>query len=298
MLRRMAILVLAIVWTHAVIAFGGSASASLDYSAETVRHDAVSSIPAEPTSPMVAQAPVSSGTPSPKIADPFTESDRGLSESEEEYDPWEPFNMVMFSFNRKLDKYVLKPVATAYGWILPDPVELGISNAFHNIRFVPRLINNLLQLKFKGAAIEAGRFVINSSVGIGGLFDMAQRMNLETPDEDTGQTLGAWGVKPGPYLVLPFFPPLTLRDAFGYAGDFALEPGNYLLFSVIRVGQPALVDHQTTAALSVLGMRVGEIVNDRSLNLEKFQGVEESTLDLYTAVRNAYLQRRAREIGR
>jgi phospholipid-binding lipoprotein MlaA len=176
-------------------------------------------------------------------------------------------------------------------------VELGIRNAFHNARVVPRLINNLLQGKFKGAGIEAARFLINSSFGIGGLFDFAKEVfDLDAPDEDTGQTLGFYGIKPGPYLVLPFLPPLTLRDAFGYAGDYMLDPINYFVFAVIRVGQPALVTHQTTATLGWFGMRAGEIVNERSINLELFQGVEEGTVDLYGAVRNAYLQRRARQI--
>jgi phospholipid-binding lipoprotein MlaA len=247
--------------------------------------------PTGPTKNIQKDTPVEDEEP----YDPFkTEAERAL---EEEYDPWEPFNVVMFEFNRKFDKYVLKPVAKVYDKILPDELERGISNAFHNVRFVPRLINNLLQGKLKGAGLEAGRFVINSSLGIGGLFDVAKNVfGMVTPDEDTGQTLGAYGIKPGPYLVLPLLPPLTLRDAFGYAGDYLLDPINYFVFAVVRVGQPALVTHQTTANLAWLGMRAGEIINERSINLETFQGVEESTVDLYGAVRNAYLQRRVKQI--
>jgi len=120
-----------------------------------------------------------------------------------------------------------------------------------------------------------------------------------TPEEDVGQTLGYYGVKPGPYLVLPFFPPFTVRDFVGYLGDVALNPVNWLVAPIIEInGIPSVIAHKnrTTSTFVQLGARVGEIVNERSRNLEKYQGVEEATLDLYTAVRNAYLQRRAKEI--
>ena len=200
---------------------------------------------------------------------------------EEPYDPWESFNTKIFAFNRKADQYVLKPLATGYEAVMPDPLEKGISNAFHNLGVLPRLINNLLQAKYQGAGLETGRFLINSTLGIAGLFDVAKTMfGMETPDvEDTGQTFAVYGADPGPYLVLPLLPPLTARDAVGSLGDLALDPANYLLpFSAI------------------VGERGGDVVNDRSLNLELFQGVEETTLDLYSAVRDAYLQKRAKAI--
>lgn len=246
--------------------------------------------------PTTSNAPANEAPAEEEFYDPF-QKEGDQVQVMEEYDPWEPFNVVMFTFNRKVDKYVLKPVAKVYDKVMPDRLELGISNAVHNIRFVPRFLNNLLQGKFKGAGIELSRFVINSTLGIAGFYDFAKhQFGLVTPDEDTGQTLAVYGVKPGPYLVLPFLPPLTLRDAFGLVGDTVMEPMNYFIFSVIRVGQPALVTHQTTATLAVTGERTGEIVNERSINIEKFQGVEEATLDLYSAVRNAYLQTRARMI--
>lgn len=245
--------------------------------------------------PAAAEGPADQAPAEEEFYDPFQTEDQ--TQIIEEYDPWEPFNVVMFNFNRKVDKYVLKPVAKVYDKVMPDRLERGISNAVHNIRFVPRLLNNLLQGKFKGAGIELSRFLINSTLGVAGFYDFAKHhLGLITPDEDTGQTLAVYGVKPGPYLVLPLLPPLTLRDAFGLVGDTVMEPMNYFIFSVIRVGQPALVTHQTTATLGVTGERTGEIVNDRSINIEKFQGVEEATLDLYSAVRNAYLQTRAKMI--
>ena len=208
--------------------------------------------------------------------DPF---DDGAAEVVE--DPWEAFNTKIFAFNLHVDRYVFKPMATGYAWILPDPVEEAIGNAFHNVRFVRRVVNNLLQGKGKGAGIELARFVINSTLGVAGLFDVAQAgFGLDAPDdEDTGQTLAVHGVKPGPYLVLPLLPPTTVRDGVGFIGDLALDPLNYVLpFS------------------SQIATRGTENVNDRSLNLERFQGAEEATLDVYAAVRDAYLQKRAQAI--
>jgi len=208
--------------------------------------------------------------------DPF---DDGAAEVVE--DPWEAFNTTIFAFNLNVDRYVFKPIATGFDWIVPDPVEEAIGNAFHNVRFVHRFVNNLLQGKGKGAGIELTRFVINSTLGVAGLFDVAQAGFGLDPldDEDTGQTLAVYGVKPGPYLVLPLLPPTTVRDGVGFIGDLALDPLNYVLpFS------------------SQIATRGSENVNDRSLNLERYQGVEATTVDLYAAARDAYLQRRARAI--
>lgn len=232
--------------------------------------------------------------------DPFAKKGEGEPEELEEYDPWEPFNAAIFEFNRKVDKYVLKPVAQVYEKVMPDALELGIKNFFHNVRWGPRLINNILQGKVKGTGLEVGRFLVNSTLGVGGFFDPAKHLfGMVTPDEDAGQTLGVYGVKPGPYLVLPLLPPLTLRDFFGFLMDLMIDPINYLVFPIIEIdGVPSLVKHKNrdTSTFGQLGSRVEEIVNERSLNIETFQGVEEATVDLYGAVRNAYLQRRAKAI--
>jgi phospholipid-binding lipoprotein MlaA len=194
----------------------------------------------------------------------------------EEYDPWEGFNESMFEFNRKLDRYVLKPVAKAYNVVMPESIQVLISNGFDNIRFVPRTVNSLLQGKWGGAGREVSRFLINSTLGIGGLFDAAKYWGIEKSREDFGQTLAVWGSGPGPYLILPFTEPLTVRDGIGKAVDGALDPLSYLLpFIWTRIG-----------------MQAGDILNDRSLNLDLFQGFEESVIDMYSAVRNAYLRRR------
>ena len=245
----------------------------------------------------LALAPVSPPeTQSDEPLDPFARADEGAGE---EYDPWEPMNANIFEFNRQVDRFVLKPVAKGYDFVMPDLVQVGISNIFSNLRFAPRFLNNVFQGKVKGAGIEVGRFLINSTVGLAGFFDLATKVDLVTPEEDFGQTLGFYGVKPGPYLVLPLLPPFTVRDFTGFLGDIFLNPINWLVIPIIEVdGVPSVIAHKNRMTSSFIqnGSRVGEIVNERSRNLEKFQGVEEATLDLYTAVRNAYLQTRARAI--
>jgi phospholipid-binding lipoprotein MlaA len=186
----------------------------------------------------------------------------------------------MFEFNRRLDRYVLKPVATAYNFVVPDRLQVMIANGFDNIAFVPRMMNSLFQGKFDGAVREFGRFLFNSTIGIGGLFDVAKMEGIEKSREDFGQTLGFYGVGPGPFLILPFFEPLTVRDGIGKAVDGAMDPMSYFVpFIYTR-----------------LLLKVEEIVNDRSLNLELFQGFEESVIDMYSAVRHAYLKRREKLI--
>jgi len=245
--------------------------------------------------PKVAAKNPPLGEYSEELFDPFAKAEEGG----EEYDPWEPFNTFVFEFNRKVDRYALKPVAQGYDFIIPDFVQVGISNIFYNLRFPQRFLNNVFQGKAKGAGIEVGRFLLNTTVGYAGFLDLAKEIDLVTPDEDFGQTLGFYGVKPGPYLVLPFLQPFTARDFAGYVTDIFLNPINWLVAPIIEVeGVPSLIAHKnrTTTSLVQIGTRVGEIVNERSRNLEKFQGVEEATLDLYTAVRNAYLQSRTRAI--
>ncbi|HVQ76044.1 MAG TPA: MlaA family lipoprotein [Candidatus Binatia bacterium] len=198
-----------------------------------------------------------------------------------EYDPWEPFNETMFNFNLDLDRYVLKPVAEVWDKALPDELKQMIARGFDNFRSVSRIVNSLLQAKWSKAGTETSRFLINSTVGIVGLWDMArQEFGLERPDpEDFGQTLGVWGIDAGPYLVLPVLAPTTVRDIIGRVVDGFMNPVSYF-----------------TPFLGSIGLFLGDTINDRALNLELFQGFEETTLDFYTAVRNAYLSRRAHQI--
>jgi len=213
----------------------------------------------------IAQAP-----PAPQ------DKETGPPSDEEDNDPWERFNEKVFEFNRQTDRFVLKPVAKVYSLIVPEPFQLMIANGFDNISFVPRMINSLLQLKVGGASRELSRFLINSTLGIGGLFDAAKYWGIEKSREDFGQTLGVWGVSPGPYLIVPFMEPMTVRDGIGRGVDSLMNPLSYFI-PFIWTG---------------VSLKLGEIVNDRALNLDLFQGFEESVVDLYSAVRHGYLRRR------
>lgn len=202
-------------------------------------------------------------------------------ESEDIFDPWEPFNEKMFDFNLKLDRYVLKPVARVYKTVMPEPFQVMISNGFDNLRFAPRFVNNVLQGKFGGATREMSRFLINSTAGLGGLFDPAKDYwGIRPSSEDFGQTLGTWGAGPGPYLVLPVLAPTTVRDGIGLGVDTLIDPFGYFVgFFPAR-----------------FFMKIGDTVNDRALNYDLFQGVEETTIDLYSSVRHFYLKRREQQI--
>jgi phospholipid-binding lipoprotein MlaA len=200
----------------------------------------------------------------------------GLAPDDEDYDPWERFNEKVFEFNRQADRFVLKPAAQVYSVFVPDPFQIMIANGFDNIAFVPRMVNSLLQGKVGGATRELSRFLINSTAGIGGLVDAAKYYGIEKSREDFGQTLGFWGVTTGPYLIVPLLEPMTVRDGIGRGVDSLMNPLSFFI-PFFWTG---------------LALKLGEIVNDRALNLELFQGFEESVVDLYSAVRNGYLRRR------
>lgn len=208
------------------------------------------------------------------------EAQAGAGGDDRDQDPWEGFNESIFTFNRQVDRFVLKPIATGWDFVLPDAFQRSLKNAMDNLSFPRRLINNLLQIKIGGAGREVARFTINSTIGFVGFLDVAKdAFGIQQSDEDTGQTFGVWGIGPGPYLILPFLPPLTVRDGIGLAFDTAMNPMSYF------------IPFYATAAVYATN-----IVNERSLNLDKFERVEESVVDLYSAVRNAYLQRRAAAI--
>jgi phospholipid-binding lipoprotein MlaA len=198
-----------------------------------------------------------------------------------DYDPWQPFNERMFVFDHDvLDGYVMKPAAKGWRFVTTDFVRRSLDRAFNNIAMPKRFVNCLLQGRLVGASRELARFTINTTVGVAGLFDVAgDQLHLDPVNADTGQTLGVYGIGPGPYLVLPALPPLTVRDGIGYGIDGVLDPlGRF------------------TPLVAAVTLSVVQRVNERSLNLDWFRDVEESALDLYSAVRNAYLQRRRRSI--
>jgi phospholipid-binding lipoprotein MlaA len=237
--------------------------------------NADANIPPEALHQLALQYRVSGG----EFAQVLSEDEEKFQDEFTEYDPWERFNRAMFDFNRQLDRFVLKPVAKVWDFVVPDLAQQSLANAFDNIAMPRRFINSLLQLKPEGAGRELARFFLNISMGVGGFFDVATELGIPRSDEDTGQTLGFYGVGPGPYLVLPLLPPLTVRDGIGFAADAAMQPLGYV-----------------APFEAAIGMRGGQLVNDRSLNLETFEEFERVTFDLYSAVRNAYLQRRQRMI--
>ncbi len=200
----------------------------------------------------------------------------GRQSPKPDHDPWEPFNRKIFWLNEKLDQYGLEPVARGWDYVVPDPVQRSVSHFFNNLRFPIVFVNNLLQGKPRSAAEELARFQINTFIGGLGFFDLAADFGLPLQYEDTGQTLGVWGMAPGPYLVLPFLGPSSPRDGVGLVGDAAL--GFYTYF------------------ITVPGVTVGatavNIVNERSRYLDDVNNAREASLDYYTFVRNAYVQRR------
>jgi phospholipid-binding lipoprotein MlaA len=188
-------------------------------------------------------------------------------------DPWQGFNRAMFGFNETLDKWCLKPLAIGYKAVMPDPLEQGVSNVFNNVLEVPSALNSALQGNLKGAAHDTGRFLLNTTLGVAGLLDVAQYMNLPALDhEDFGQTLAVWGVGQGAYLVLPVFGPSSLRDGFAKPVDWYTDPTAYI---------EHVPTYNTVKASSLLDTRAG------LLSLEK-----NITGDRYVFMRDVYLQRR------
>lgn len=190
-------------------------------------------------------------------------------------DPHEGFNRSMYEFNDDLDRAVLKPVATAYTDVLPQPIRTGVSNFYDNLTYLDTTINSFLQGKVVQGTSDLGRFIVNTTLGIAGIFDVATYMGLEKHDEDFGQTLAVWGVPDGPYLVLPLFGPSNLRDSFGYGGDYYL--GVLDNFDDVRVRNSYFF---------------ARLVHTRSELLSATQLVEDASVDSYVFVRDGYMQRR------
>lgn len=189
-------------------------------------------------------------------------------------DPWEPLNRVVFRFNDTLDTYTLKPIAKTYDRFMPQPLDDGISNVFGNLGEPRNLVNNTLQGKFHDAGVDMARLLLNTTVGMVGIFDVATRMGLRRNDEDFGQTLGAWGLSSGPYVVLPLLGPSTVRDSG------ALIPESLANYSY--TGQ---IDHVPTRN-SAIGT---DLVDTRAAILAQEKMIRG---DRYSFIRNAFLQNR------
>ena len=200
-----------------------------------------------------------------------------FAESDQKSDPWEGFNRAMFNFNDALDRAILKPVAQGYRYVMPDIAERGVHNFFENLGDVVTMVNNLLQLKPVEAVQDLSRVVINTTIGIGGLIDVASAMDIPKHDEDFGQTLGAWGVDSGPYLVLPLLGPSSLRDGVGRIPDTMIDPLNQV------------ADDETRTALWV-----GKVIDKRADLLKRESVI---TGDRYIFIRDAYLQKREFDVN-
>ena len=194
-------------------------------------------------------------------------------------DPWESMNRRVYSFNDVLDKVALKPVATVYANVLPSPVRTGIHNFLGNLGDVWSMVNSALQLKGQATVETLMRIQVNTFLGLGGVLDVATEMRLEKRREDFGQTLGYWGVKPGPYLVLPVLGPSTLRDTLATPLD--LKGDMVQQFN----------DTSTRSVLSVT-----RVIDTRSGMLKTLDIVKEAALDPYTFVRDGYLQKRESDV--
>ena len=190
-------------------------------------------------------------------------------------DPLEPVNRGIYTFNEALDTTLLRPAAELYRGLVPRIVRTGVHNVFSNINDVIVALNNLLQGKVVNAASDTGRILVNTTVGLLGIFDVATPLGLQKHEEDFGQTLGRWGVGDGPYIVLPIFGPSNVRDAFGLVVDVYTDPLSYV--------------EPTRDRNIIWGVRA---VNRRSELLDASKILETAALDPYQFVRDAYLQRR------
>jgi len=199
----------------------------------------------------------------------------GCATSHNPADPFEGYNRAMFKFNDKVDQVALKPAATVYKNVLPSFVQTGIGNFFGNLGDIWTAVNNLLQGKLEEGMSDVGRVTINTFAGLGGVIDVASDAGLPKHREDFGQTLGKWGVKPGPYVVLPLLGSSTLRDTVALPVDISADPWVYVYPVNIR---------NTGIGARALDQRAGV--------LDASTMIEEASLDKYEFVRDAYLQRR------
>lgn len=196
------------------------------------------------------------------------------ADDEHNPDPWEGFNRKMFVFNEKMDKYALKPAAKGYRKVTPKPVRSSVSNFFSNLGEIKVIASDLLQLKMLQAGSDTGRFVVNSTLGFFGLFDVATHMGLKKHDEDFGQVLGYWGVSSGPYIMWPVLGPSTVRDSAGLGFEYASN------LSMVTFGKN---DGENLALAGLYGVSVRESLLDA-------EGLIQG--DRYVFIRSFYLQNR------
>jgi len=197
-------------------------------------------------------------------------------------DPFEPMNRKIFDMNEGFDKVVLLPVAQAYVDVVPEPARDSVHNFLENLDLPITFANDLLQGEMTRAGQTLGRFTVNTTVGVGGLFDIASDWGIPDHSEDFGLTLGKWGVGEGPYLVVPFFGPDPPRDVTGQVVDIFLDPTTYVH-----------IDHHIYWSA---GREVAEAIDLRSRNIDNIESIERSSVDYYASLRSLYRQHRNNEI--
>jgi phospholipid-binding lipoprotein MlaA len=219
--------------------------------------------------------------------DPLHEADGEAAD--EERDPLEGFNRAVFTFNDTVDVYLLEPAAKAYDWALPNPVQRGVTNFFENLRTPSYFVSSVVQLDFSQASTELGRFLVNSTVGVAGLIDVGSQLDMKSRRDDFGIALGHHGVPSGPYLVLPLLGASNLRDTFGRAVDFFLDPFFFV---------PEVVDVGDSDALTAVrgGFTALRVLDQRALLLDAVSAAKEASLDYYLFTRSAYRQLREAKI--
>ncbi len=216
--------------------------------------------------------------------DEYDDEDEYADEEDVELisDPLIGLNTGIFHFNDKMYFWVLKPVSRGYGFIIPEELRMAIRNMFYNIRFPVRFINCLLQGKGRKASYEFGQFFINTTAGFLGMANVAANYpKLQPSPEDLGQTFAVWGMGNGPFLMLPFFGPSSVRDGTGKVGDTFFDPIWWLVEDI----------------WVSLAIRAGETVNDVSLRIGEYEALKEAALDPYVMLRNAYVQNRNKLIA-
>ena len=208
---------------------------------------------------------------------------------------FEGVSRAMFKFNHVLDKAIFEPVAKGYR-ALPSPIRKGTGNAVDNLRSLLTISNNVLQGDFRKAGTTAGRFAVNTTVGILGIFDPAAKLGLEDQGkEDFGQTLGAWGTESGCYFVLPILGPTTTRDAIGLVGNVFLDPV-YQITHNTEIDN-GIVGNGNYSEHNYYYYRGTGAVDFRAKNIESFDSLEETSIDLYASLKSLYLQNRNKKIA-
>ena len=221
-------------------------------------------------------------------ADTDGENNLSKKNSSEVKDCFESVNRATFKFNQVLDGVIFEPIAKAYR-VLPSPVRAGTGNALDNLSTLVTIPNNILQGEFKKAGVNTGRFVVNTTVGIVGIFDVAEKVGFpEYEKEDYGQTLGAWGIGAGCYVVLPIIGPSTVRDAFG---SFANVLGGDPYYNLSVHGNNQYLDQELYMTTKIISG-----IDFRAKNLETIDNLEKNSMDFYASVRSLYLQDRQQKI--